>query len=80
MTIDEKYLENIDNYYQRIFGISKNRYDKAFKWANFHWYTMLPKAQGKYAISIASQIIEACHIPYSAAADIANSISMSRHV
>lgn len=45
-----------------------------------NWYKMLPKAQGKNAASIADQIEQACKIPYSAGADIANSISISRGI
>ena len=80
MTITDKYKETFDRYYHGRFGISKKQYDKAFTWANKNWYNMLPKAQGKNAVSIADQIAQACRIPYSAGADIANSISISRGI
>lgn len=75
MTITEK---DFDKYYLRIFNIYKKEYDKAFNWANKNWYNMLPKAQGKNAISIADQIAQACRVSYKVGADIANSISLSR--
>lgn len=78
MSITEKYKITFDRYYYGRFRISKEQYDKAFLWADKNWYKMLPNAQGIYARSIADQIADECKIPYSAGADIANSISISR--
>lgn len=74
MTITSK---DMDRYYLNKFNIYKKDYDKAFSWACKNWYKMLPHAQGKHARSIADQIVDVCRIPYSAAADIASSISIS---
>ena len=74
MTITNK---DMDKYFLNKFNIHKKDYDKVFSWASKNWYNMLQKGQGKNAISIADQISQTCKIPYSAAADIANSISIS---
>lgn len=77
MTITDK---DFDKYYLNKYNIYKKDYDTTFNWASKNWYNMLPKAQGKSAISIADQISQTCKIPYPAAADIANSISISRAI
>ena len=74
MTITSK---DMDKYYLNKFNIYKKDYDKAFSWACKNWYKMLPHAQGMHARSIADQIVDACRIPYLAASDIANGISIS---
>lgn len=66
-----------DRYFLNKFGIYERQYKKAFDWACRNWWNIIPKAQGKNAISIADQIKEACHVSYLVGADIAQSISFS---
>lgn len=73
-----EFEKRMDRYYLNRFNIYKKDYDRAFNYANKNWYNMLPKAQGKNAVSIADQIAQACKIPYSVGAEIAQSISLSR--
>ena len=72
--------KDIDKYFLNRFNIYQKEYNNAFIWACKNWHKMLPRAQGKNAVSVADQIAEACKIPYSASADIANSISISRSI
>lgn len=72
--------KRMDKYYLKMFNIHKKEYDKAFAWASKNWYNMLPKAQGKNAVSIADQIAQACKVSYAVGANIANSISISRGI
>lgn len=67
-----------DRYFLNKFGIKEHKYKKAFDWACRNWWNMIPKAQGKNAISIADQIARACRVSYSVGADIARCISFSK--
>ena len=67
-----------DRYFLNKFGIYECEYKKAFDWACSNWWNMIPKAQGKDAVSIADQITRACRVSYAVGADIAQCISFSK--
>lgn len=71
-----------DRYYLNNYGIYRKQYDKARDYAIKHWSELVLNAQpkGMYNINIADQLVEACHISYKAASDIAMSISLASHL
>lgn len=77
MAITDK---DMDRYYLNKFNIYKKDYDRAFNYASKHWFELVQNASTthtQHPSPISSQIARACHVPESAGADIANSISIS---
>jgi len=76
----KEFEKRMDRYYLNRFNIYKKDYDRAFNYANKNWFKLVQNASTTHTrnpIPISSQIARACHVPESAAADIANSISIS---